>query len=80
MNEEANRIKNPKLILSEGAASGRERETLLKGKIDIAGVKESEEDAVLNISLRPSKFSEFVGHKDIVDNLKISIQAAKQRK
>ena len=80
MNEEANRIKNPKLILSEGAASGRERETLLKGKIDIAGVKESEEDAVLNISLRPNKFSEFVGHKDIVDNLKISIQAAKQRK
>ena len=36
--------------------------------------------ALLNISLRPKKFSEFVGHKDIVDNLKIAIQAARQRK
>lgn len=56
------------------------REALLKGSINIAGVKESEEDVVLNMSLRPKKFSDFVGHKDIVDNLKVSIQAAKQRK
>jgi len=56
------------------------REALLKGSVDLGGVKESEEDIVLNISLRPKKFSEFVGHKDIVDNLKVSIQAAKQRK
>ncbi|MDD3087506.1 MAG: Holliday junction branch migration DNA helicase RuvB [Candidatus Omnitrophica bacterium] len=56
------------------------REALIKGNIDLAAVKESEEDLVLNMSLRPKKFSEFVGHKDIVDNLKISIQAAKQRK
>ena len=55
------------------------RKALLKGAPDIIGVKESEEDVVLNISLRPNKFSEFVGHKDIVDNLKVSIQAAKQR-
>ena len=45
---------------------------------DTAG--ESEEDVVLSISLRPKKFSEFVGHKDIVGNLKIAIQAARQRK
>jgi Holliday junction DNA helicase RuvB len=56
------------------------RQTLLKGTQNIINNKESEEDVVLNISLRPSKFSEFVGHKEIVDNLKISIQAAKQRK
>lgn len=56
------------------------REALIKGNIDLAAVKESEEDLVLNMSLRPKKFSEFVGHKDIVDNLKVSIQAAKQRK
>lgn len=42
--------------------------------------QETEEDIVLNISLRPKRLSEFVGHKEIVDNLKISIQAAKQRK
>jgi len=56
-----------------------ERQALLRGAPDIIDGNESEEDAVLNISLRPSKFAEFVGHKDIVDNLKISIQAAKQR-
>jgi holliday junction DNA helicase RuvB len=58
------------------------RKALLKGTPPQAlhEPKESEEDVVLNISLRPKKLSEFVGHKQIVDNLKISIQAAKQRK
>ena len=56
------------------------RQTLLKGNPGISDIKESEEDIVLNISLRPKKFVEFVGHKDVVDNLKIAIQAAKQRK
>jgi len=56
------------------------RQTLLKGSSVINETKETEEDVVLNISLRPKKLSEFVGHKEIVDNLKISIQAAKQRK
>ena len=55
------------------------REALLRGAPDIIKTNESEEDVVLNISLRPKKFTEFVGHKEIVDNLKISIQAAKQR-
>ena len=56
------------------------RRTLLKANPVIANAQESEEDIVLSISLRPKKFNEFVGHKDIVDNLKIAIQAAKQRK
>jgi Holliday junction DNA helicase RuvB len=56
------------------------RRTLLKANPAIALAQESEEDVVLSISLRPKKFTEFVGHKDIVDNLKIAIQAAKQRK
>jgi len=58
------------------------RKTLLKGRTEpfVHKPQETEEDVVLNISLRPKKLSEFVGHKEIVDNLKISIQAAKQRK
>jgi len=56
------------------------RQTLLKGKAPLAQAKESEEDVVLNLSLRPKKIEDFVGHKEIVDNLKISIQAARQRK
>jgi len=56
------------------------RKTLLKGSPIVSEPKETEEDVVLNISLRPKKLSEFLGHKEIVDNLKISIQATKQRK
>ncbi len=56
------------------------RQTLLKANSIISDLKESEEDIVLNISLRPKKFDEFVGHQEIVDNLNIAIQAARQRK
>lgn len=65
------------------------RRKLIKGSSvisheDIPGINkasgESEEDIVLNISLRPKRFAEFVGHKEIIDNLKVSIQAARQRK
>ena len=40
---------------------------------------ETEEDAILNVSLRPSKLSEFIGQVSVVDNLKISLEAAKKR-
>lgn len=56
------------------------RHALLKADSVVTDIKESEEDVVLNISLRPKKFTEFVGHKDIVENLRIAIQAAKERK
>ena len=55
------------------------RQALLKGSTSVSDIKESEEDVVLNISLRPKKLSEFIGHKEITDNLKVSMQAAKQR-
>jgi Holliday junction DNA helicase RuvB len=43
-------------------------------------VNETEEDMVLNLSLRPDKIDEFIGQKDIVSNLKICLTAARQRK
>jgi len=46
----------------------------------IVGGQETEEDVILNISLRPSKLEEFIGQKEIIDNLKVSLAAAKQRK
>jgi Holliday junction DNA helicase RuvB len=46
----------------------------------ISEQQETEEDIVLNLSLRPTRLLEFVGQKDIVDNLKICLTAAKQRK
>ncbi|MDD5428869.1 MAG: Holliday junction branch migration DNA helicase RuvB [Candidatus Omnitrophica bacterium] len=49
-----------------------EREKLLTAQ-------ETEEDQILNISLRPSKLEDFIGQKTLAENLKVSIQAAKKR-
>ena len=38
-----------------------------------------EEDAILEQSLRPSRFDEFVGQEKTIENLKVYIQAANQR-
>lgn len=42
--------------------------------------QETDEDIVLNMSLRPKTLKDFIGQKGVLDNLKISIQAAKKRK
>lgn len=42
--------------------------------------QETDEDIVLNISLRPQRVEDFVGQKQVTDNLKISVSAAKKRK
>jgi len=57
----------------EKKKSQNKREKILKEK-------ESEEDVILNMSLRPVKVKDFIGQKDTLENLKISIQAAKKRK
>ena len=41
--------------------------------------QETEEDLILNISLRPSRLKDFIGQKGVVDNLKVSLEAAKKR-
>ncbi len=41
--------------------------------------QETDEDRVLNLSLRPQKLEEFVGQPQLVENLRVAIQAAKQR-
>ncbi|MFH1868071.1 MAG: Holliday junction branch migration DNA helicase RuvB [Candidatus Omnitrophota bacterium] len=41
--------------------------------------QEADEDQVLNISLRPARINDFVGQKDLIDNLLVSIEAAKKR-
>ncbi len=42
--------------------------------------QETDEDRVMNLSLRPQKLEEFVGQPQLVENLKVAIQAAQQRK
>jgi holliday junction DNA helicase RuvB len=80
MSKETSPVRNPQSIPVRNKVSNGTRQALLKASPQPVGQLETEEDVVLNISLRPSKLSEFVGHKEIVDNLKISVQAAKQRK
>ena len=56
------------------------RHKLFEGNKAIDKVQETEEDVVLNISLRPRRLTEFVGQKEIADNLKVCVTATKQRK
>ncbi len=41
--------------------------------------EQTQEDEVISLSLRPQKLSDFIGQKDLVSALKISIDAAKKR-
>lgn len=48
--------------------------------IPVTAVEDTEEDSIINISLRPKNLKEFIGQCKIVENLSIAITAAKQRK
>ncbi|UCG35036.1 MAG: Holliday junction branch migration DNA helicase RuvB [Candidatus Omnitrophota bacterium] len=41
--------------------------------------RENEEEKIINLSLRPQNLSEFIGQKQVVSSLEISIAAAKKR-
>ncbi|MBI5149301.1 MAG: Holliday junction branch migration DNA helicase RuvB [Candidatus Omnitrophica bacterium] len=41
--------------------------------------QETEEDRVYSLSLRPAQLIEFIGQKELIENLKVSLQAARQR-
>ncbi len=41
--------------------------------------QETDEDRVLNLSLRPQTLEEFVGQPELVENLKVALQAAQKR-
>ena len=44
----------------------------------VAGAK-AEEDATLELSLRPRRLVEYVGQNNVKENLEVAIQAARQR-
>ncbi len=46
---------------------------------DIIRSHESDEDQVYSLSLRPVEIKDFVGQKDVIANIDVSIKAAKQR-
>src|SRR3989338_8694710 len=57
--------------IKKQAAAGREK---------LVTNQETEEDIILNISLRPTRLKEFVGQKGVVENLKVALDAAKKRR
>ncbi len=46
---------------------------------EILKLQETEEDVVLNISLRPTKLSEFIGQEAVRSSLSIALKAARER-
>ncbi len=52
----------------------------LDGREKLVSNQETDEDLILSISLRPSKLSEFIGQNNVVENLRVSLEAAKKRK
>jgi Holliday junction DNA helicase RuvB len=48
-------------------------------EIHITDPSPSEEDLTVEKSLRPSQFDDFIGQKDLVDNLKLYIEASNKR-
>ncbi|MDP3804037.1 MAG: Holliday junction branch migration DNA helicase RuvB [Candidatus Omnitrophota bacterium] len=55
----------------------KDKETI--GREKLVANQETEEDLILNISLRPSRLTDFIGQKELVENLKVSLEAAKKR-
>lgn len=41
--------------------------------------QETEEDRVVSLSLRPSRLQDFLGQRDLIENLTVSLKAARQR-
>ena len=41
---------------------------------------ENDDDQILNLSLRPKQFADFVGQAPVVENLRVAMQATKRRK
>ncbi len=48
-------------------------------KDDIYKEEEGEEDKNLDLKIRPESFSEYIGQKDVKDNIKVFVEAAKMR-
>lgn len=49
------------------------------GREKLIANQETDEDLILNISLRPSKLTDFIGQKGVIENLKVSLEAATKR-
>src|SRR3979409_1526593 len=49
------------------------------GRHPVISATETIEDEIITVTLRPAGFDHYVGQRGVVENLKISIEAAKRR-
>ena len=49
-------------------------------KKQLLSSENTDEDRILNLSLRPDKMEEFIGQNEVIENLKVSLVAARKRK
>ncbi len=49
-------------------------------KLILKQEKETEEDQIMSLSLRPARLRDFIGQKELVESLTVSLQAAQKRK
>ena len=67
--------------IKEKKVSGREKISFERVEREkLVAVQAEDADGVVEISLRPSKISEFIGQESLKENLNITLQAAKKRK
>lgn len=65
-----------KIISAQDIESDKE----LAGRQKLVNIQETDEDVILNMSLRPVKLPDFIGQKNLIENLKVSLAAAKKRR
>ena len=55
------------------------REKFVDGPDEVIREGETEDDVIMNLSLRPGNIDEFIGQEALVDSLKIALEASKKR-
>ncbi|MBI4436807.1 MAG: Holliday junction branch migration DNA helicase RuvB [Candidatus Omnitrophica bacterium] len=53
---------------------------MVSEKKPLLSSEDTEEDQILNISLRPGQIEEFIGQKEVIENLQVALKAARKRK
>jgi Holliday junction DNA helicase RuvB len=59
--------------------SGKKREKFVDRSEQIVRQGETEDDVIMNLTLRPSLMKDFIGQRAVIDPLSIGLQAAKKR-
>lgn len=56
-----------------------ESEKMPRASLPPLPVPDNDDDQILNLSLRPKRFEEFIGQTPVVENLRVAMQATKRR-